>query len=365
MAVVHEFGVSMQEAILGFSLFIFGIFFAPLVTPHISERVGRNPVYFVGTFTMSLFLIGASQAKSNTALAATRFFAGLCGGPSVVNIEGTFADVWPALDTTTYYAALTMASYLGASLGPIIMGPVVSAEGMDWRWTQYVSLMFAAAALLFGALAPETYPRQIIRNRARKAKQPHNLPPAASGATFAASANLTVLQPLIMMVTEPVVIGTAWVLSLNFGVLFAWFIAVPIVLNKTYDFDLTRAGLAFFSAFVAIFVAAITSAAIDQVARRVAQRRSAGNMVIMGIEYRLVPAMLGSMWLLASLFWIGFTAKPTVSFDVPIAGTSFYVWGSFMNLVCSLSFSPSFSPSPSPSLHRPRSNTAANPPALP
>lgn len=107
----------MEKAIAGFSIYIFGIFFAPLKSPHISERMGRTPQYFIAMFGHAMFTLGAAYSKTYTQLMVCRFFAGFTGGPAVVLIEGTFADVWPALYTGTYYSFLTCASYFGAGIG--------------------------------------------------------------------------------------------------------------------------------------------------------------------------------------------------------------------------------------------------------
>ncbi len=115
--IMAEFSTSMPVAILGFSLFIFGIFFAPIHTPHWSERFGRRPVYAVSLFLCMLFVLGASRSKTYAALAACRFFAGFFGGPCLVLIEGTFADVWSANTTNTYYSFLAAAANVGAGLG--------------------------------------------------------------------------------------------------------------------------------------------------------------------------------------------------------------------------------------------------------
>ena len=44
--------------IAGFSVYIFGIFFAPIVTPHIVERTGRSIVYLVCLPLCGIFLLG-------------------------------------------------------------------------------------------------------------------------------------------------------------------------------------------------------------------------------------------------------------------------------------------------------------------
>lgn len=107
----------MTKAISGMSLYIFGIFFAPIYTPHLSEKLGRFPVYLINIFIWMLFILGASYSQTYAQLAVCRFFAGFFGGASLVLIEGTFADVWGQCVTARYYSILTMASYIGAALG--------------------------------------------------------------------------------------------------------------------------------------------------------------------------------------------------------------------------------------------------------
>ena len=334
-----HYGVGPYVSILPFSVFLFGIGAAPIVTPHLSERFGRRPIYLVGVFISSLFTIGASQAKSFAALSVCRYFAGLFGGPSLVLIEGTFADMWSANLTGTYYSFLTLASYYGAGFGPIILGYIVPQK--SFRWTDYVSLMFTALAFVFSAYFPETYPREILRRRAHRAGVAHNLPPAQSGTTLPAMAKHTILNPVLQLFTEPPVLMITFALLLNFANLFSWFVVVPPVLTMTYNFSLGQDGLAFFSAIAGTSIAIVFTIFIDFIAHPTFQRRAGGQNGMMGkfinmnadIEYRLLPAMLGVLLIPASLFWIGFTAKPNFHFLVPIFGTMVYVWGSAMVLI--------------------------------
>lgn len=336
-----NYKVGSTISILPFSLNFFGIAAAPIITPHLSELFGRRPIYLIGVFTSSLFTIGASQAKSFATLSVCRYFAGLFGGPSLVLIEGTFADMWSANLTGTYYSFLTLASYYGAGFGPVILGYIVPQK--SFRWTHYVSLMFTALAFAFSAYFPETYPREILRRRARKAGVAHNLPPAQSGTTLPAMAKHTILNPVLQLFTEPPVLMITFALLLNFANLFSWFVVVPPVLAMTYNFSLGQVGLAFFSAIVGVSLAILFTIFIDLIAHPTFQRRATGGQGhgMMGqfitmsadIEYRLLPAMFGVFLIPASLFWIGWTAKPTVHFLVPIFGTMVYVWGSAMVLI--------------------------------
>lgn len=112
-----RFDISMTKAIAGFSLYLFGIFFCPIYVPHLSERYGRVPVYMVSLPTWMLFVLGTGLAQNFATVAVCRFLAGATGGPALVLIEGTFADLWSVGVTGRYYAVLTLASYLGAACG--------------------------------------------------------------------------------------------------------------------------------------------------------------------------------------------------------------------------------------------------------
>ena len=111
--------MTMQVAILGLSLNLLGIAFAPIITPHLSERFGRQAIYLTSLPTFSLFVLGASFSRSFAALAVCRFLAGLFGGPCLVLIEGTFADVWSANTTIVYYSFLALASFVGTACGKL------------------------------------------------------------------------------------------------------------------------------------------------------------------------------------------------------------------------------------------------------
>lgn len=82
--------------------------------------------------------------------------------------------------------------------------------------------MIALAAYILGIGFPETYPREILRTRARRGGFKINLAKAESGVTLSEMARTTLFTPLAMAVTEPVVILVTFYLSLNFAVLFQW-----------------------------------------------------------------------------------------------------------------------------------------------
>ncbi|KAL8658573.1 MAG: hypothetical protein Q9226_000907 [Calogaya cf. arnoldii] len=332
--VMKQFDLTMTMAVLGLSLPLFGIACAPITTPHLSERFGRSPVYLVSLPIFALFILGAAYSSTFGALAACRFFAGLFGGPCLVLIEGTFADVWPAHSTVTYYSFLSLASYIGTGCAPLVLGAVVTAK--NWQWTQFVTLMIAFGVYLLGIGMPETYPREILRSRARRLGHRIELAKAESGVTVLEMAQTTFFTPLIMAVSEPIVIMVTLYLAFNFAVLFQWFIAVPAVLALTYEFTLHQVGLAFIAAIVGSLVSTMTSSLTEKITNRPTSWTETAKMS--RLEYRLIPAIFGSVGLCGSLFWIGFTASPSIHYSVPIIGTGVYVWSSMSVLTALVSY---------------------------
>ncbi|KAI9891785.1 MAG: hypothetical protein M1814_002350 [Vezdaea aestivalis] len=334
LEVMKQFEVSMTASILGLSLYLFGIVFAPIITPHLSERYGRTVVYLVTYPIFMLFILGAGFSKTFGSLMVCRFFAGMFAGPSLVLIEGTFADVWHPDVTLSYYAALALAAFTGTGCGPLIGGFVIPHT--SWRWTQWLTLMLALATFLFGVGMPETYGREIMRRRAKKQGVSLTLRKADSGDSFGEMASATLIEPIKMLVTEPLVMGISLYAAFLFGTVFQFFISIPVVLNMVYKFSPAQVGLAFISAIGASILAALASISIDQlvVPRMLAKRQNPTKQ----IEYRLIPGMVGSICLTASFFWVGWTAAPTFASPVPITGTALYVFGNMSILISAISY---------------------------
>ncbi|MCJ1421858.1 hypothetical protein MMC32_008225 [Xylographa parallela] len=344
--VISSFDVSYTTAILGLSLYLFGIAGAPVITPHLSEAFGRSTVYLICLPIFSLFILGTGLSQTFASLAVCRFFAGLTGGPCLVLIEGTFADVWSADATNTYYAVLSMASFVGTGAGTISLpfvvlppqkltlmsfctGPLVGGfifASTGWRWTQWVTLMLTLAVFLFGIGMPETYPRQVLKRKHKKLGiSPPNLAPAGSGITLHGMLQVTFLTPLTMLLTEPVVVLCTLYLGFNFAVIFSFFISIPVVLHGVYGFSIQQVGLAFIAAITGSILAASTSILIDRFTVRAWRKSGPGG--IPALESRLYPAMAGGIAITISLLWIGWTASPTIRWPSPVLGTLLYVWG--------------------------------------
>lgn len=177
---------------------------------------------------------------------------------------------------------------------------------------------------------PDTYPREIQRRRAKRTGTPLKLLPAESGVTLADMFTATFLTPIKMLVTEPIVIGLSLYVGFIFGVTFQFFISIPAVLELTYGFTVKQVGIAFSAAILGSLLSTVMSVAIDFSVPHWSSKNHDGTVPE---EYRMLPAMIGGPMVITSLFWIAWTAKPSVSYLSPIFGTVLYIWGAMSIIV--------------------------------
>ena len=147
---------------------------------------------------------------------------------------------------------------------------------------------------------------------------------AQSGVTLQDMSIVTFFVPLKMLVTEPIVIALSLEVGFVFGVTFQWFIAIPAVLEMTYNFTVQQVGIAFTAAILGASLSTAMSTIIELSVPHWCTRNHDGTVPE---EYRMLPAMIGGPLLMASLFWIAWTASPTIHYLSPIFGTAVYVWG--------------------------------------
>lgn len=296
-----------------FSLYVFGIAFAPIWVPHAAERLGRSKIYLTCLPICALFHLGCGFSQTFASLAVCRFFAGFSGGPALVLLEGTFADVWDAETTNTYYTFQLLAQFFGTAAGPLIGGFMVQSTG-NWRWTEWFSAILCGASVLLGLGMSETYQREIPRRRAKLTGQPLKQDPALSGVTIGEMVKITVVDPMLQMVTDPVTILSTIFLVFNFAVVLQFFFTVPVALGGAPPagpgYSISQVGLAFTTAIAGSTLGGFIIIFVEHVfALRLMRQKSDW----VSIEYRLLPAMLGVLLVTGSLFWIGESLLPSPS----------------------------------------------------
>lgn len=153
---------------------------------------------------------------------------------------------------------------------------------------------------------------------------PLKLMDAQSGVTLQDMSIVTFVVPLKMLVSEPIVICLSLEVGFIFAVTFQWFIAIPAVLETTYNFTVQQVGIAFSAAILGASLSTAMSTIIDISVPHWCTKNRDGTIPE---EYRMLPAMIGGPLVMTSLFWIAWTASPSIHYLSPIFGTAVYIWG--------------------------------------
>ena len=334
-SVQERFNVSSTVALLGLSLYILGLGFGPVLAAPLSETLGRRAVYQISLPVSSLFTLGAGFSQSFASLIICRFFAGFFGSPTLAVGAGTNADLWPPIHRATATVTFLFAPFAGPVLGPIIGGYAAQAKG--WRWTQW-PLLFASLAMIFYMIPlKETYKRIILQKRAKAL----GLPTPPKGPTGLAAMKvlltITLIRPIHMIFTEPIVGFTSLYIGFNFSVLFGFFDAFPIVFEGVYGFDIGQAGLPWISVLIGSIFSVVTVIYVDRITftKEYHKSHKEGKGGLVAPEHRLYAAMMGSFGLPIGLFWFGWTSRRDVHWISPVLAAVPFAWGNLCVFVSS------------------------------
>jgi MFS family permease len=175
----------------------------------------------------------------------------------------------------------------------------------SWRWTQWTLIFFAIFSFILTLLTHETYKKTLLLRRLKA----RGLPPPPSPfpstlAKFKFFITVTLLRPVHMLVAEPIVGFFSLYVAFNFAVLFAFFAAFPLVFESVYGFDTEQTGLVFIAIGVGCILAVPSVILCDIFIYQPQYRASiaAGKGGVVAPEYRLFPAMMGSVGLPLGLF---------------------------------------------------------------
>ncbi|KAI9692726.1 MAG: hypothetical protein M1820_009431 [Bogoriella megaspora] len=333
--VAERFGVSGTAAILGLSLFTFGLGFGPVLGAPLSETFGRHIVYQSSLLVFMLFTLGAGFAQSYGTLVACRFLAGMVGGPVLAVGGGSIADLFPIHIRGTAAAFFLYAPFLGPALGPIIGGFVAQYE--NWRWTQWVILFAGVPIFLATFTISETYQKIIVKRLAKKQGKPDPILEPKGGAWLKIMVTVTLLRPLHMLFTEPIVAALSIYTAFAFAVLFSFFAAFPVVFGGIYSFDRSQTGLTFIAIGLGVTLGLLTNIAIDRkVYLKIYRRTRAEGGSMVPPEHRLYAAMMGSFGISIGLFWFAWTARHSVHWISPVIAAIPFAWGNLCVFVSTL-----------------------------
>lgn len=142
----------------------------------------------------------------------------------------------------------------------------------------------------------ETYKKIILSRRAKKLGIAGPSKAHVSRMAFAKTLlTITLIRPLNMLFTEPVVLFISLYNGFLFAVLYSFFAAYPYVFGEVYHFTTSQSGLTFVGIAIGVILGCISAIVFDQTVYIGKYRRAlkAGQHAVVP-EVRLWPAMIGS-----------------------------------------------------------------------
>lgn len=218
---------------------------------------------------------------------------------------------------------ITRESNILSSDSPILGSFAVTR--LDWRWTQWILLFLSVLCILLIAFTKETFPEAIRRRRSAKKHNHSDKTKQTPTEQFRKSVLVGLSRPVHMLFTEPIVGLTCLYISVNFGILFSFFAAVPYTFGSVFQFDIEQSGLVFASIIVGCVLGLLTVFVCEVLIYRPQAARFPSQDL--PPEYRLYPAMLGSLGLPVGLFWYAWTARPENSWVSAVVAITPYAWG--------------------------------------
>lgn len=289
----QTFGVSRTAAILPLSLFVLGLALGPVIAAPISETWGRSVVYKASSIGFLFFILGSGFCTSFGGLLVCRLLAGTVGGPCLAVGAGTNADLYPPHTRAIASTMFVMMPFLGPSLGPVVGG--FAAEFKGWRWTQWCTIFIGLAAAIFCMPMSETYKKVILKRRAKKLGIEGPPGPPVTGLGYVKLlVTITLIRPLNMLFTEPIVYLLSLYNAFTFSIMFGFFAAYPYVFDSVYGFSTYQYGLTFIGIGIGVLLAVATAITVDRKFYFPRYKAALKNgQTMLPPEYRLLTAQIG------------------------------------------------------------------------
>lgn len=340
-AFAEYWGVSLEVATLGTSLYVMGYAVGPLCWGPFSELKGRKLPIVIGMFGFMVFNFGTATAFNLQTFYICRFFTGVFGSCPLAVVAAVFSDIFDNKGRGPAIVVFSATVFLGPMLAPFI-GGFVQMSGVGWRWNVYIPALMGALALGLNVIfLKETYPPIVLVSKASELRRR-----TKNWGIHAKQEEIEVdlkelltknfTRPLRLLLTEPVVLALSVYMSFIYGLLYAFLTAYPLVFQGVHHFNAGIGGLPFFGMMVGIVIVASYIVFID--APRY-NKKLAANGGIPVPEWRLPTVVVGGALFAIGLFWFGWSGyKESIPWIVPTLSGLFTGFGLLSIFICCFNY---------------------------
>lgn len=318
-AASSEFHVSNEVGTLGLSLYVLGFATGPILWAPFSELRGRRLPILVAAFGFTIFQFAVATAKDLQTIVLCRFFGGLFGACPIAVVAAVFSDIFDNRMRGLAITLFTMTVFTGPLFASTVSGFIVQSH-LGWRWTEYLPGIMGASALVVDFFFMyETYPPVVLIEKAAELRRRTknwgiHAKQEEIEVDFGELLQRNFSRPLRILFTEPIVLLLSIYMAFLYGLLYLFLTAYPIVFQGIHGFKKGDSGLPYLGIVVGEFLGGTFIILTQPWYNR--KLHAKHNIPIP--EWRLPPAIVGSVAFAGGLFWFGWSGfNPDIHWIVP------------------------------------------------
>ncbi|KAF7422812.1 hypothetical protein PC9H_010971 [Pleurotus ostreatus] len=331
-SMLRDLNCTEFQAAVGLAVYPLGFGVVPLVTASWSEEFGRMPLYVGSAVGFCAMFLGTALAKNIQSVIVMRFLLGAFGSTGATMVGGTIADIWAPHERGLPMALFSAAAVGGTGVGPILAGWIEMNPHLDWRWIQWIQLMYSVAyTLILPFVLTETRSAILINRLASKARKEAKKNGDPDYNRIRAKVDrprlgqliwVSCTRPIYLLFTEPIVIAFSLWIGFSWGIIYGVIESMGTVFKTLHNFNQGQIGTAFVSMVIGTLFGFITVQYQEQLYKKYYPKRD--------MEARLYTACFAAILFPAGIFiyaWCSFTRVHWIGL---IIGIVIFGWASFL-----------------------------------
>ncbi|KAF5363708.1 hypothetical protein D9756_001127 [Leucocoprinus leucothites] len=327
-SMTRDLNATEFQATEGLSMYALGFGVVPLVTASFSEEFGRQPLYLWSGIGFLLMYIMVGLAQNIQTVVVGRFLQGAFGSTAATMVGGTIADIWSPAERGLPMSIFSIVALAGNGFGPLIAGWIELNPRLEWRWIQWIQLIYAGTyVILIPFILHETRSTIVIKKIAHRLRKKtgdkrYRARVEDEGVNLKKLIWISCTRPVYLMLTEPIVASFSLWFGFAWGVNYCMIESISMVFTTLHDFNSGQVGLAFLSMIVAPLLGFCTNFYQEYLYKKYFPTK--------GPEARLYLAMAAGVILPGAMFIYAWTSFPHIHWIAPIIGITTFIWGIFM-----------------------------------
>ncbi len=341
VTVGHRFGVSREVATLGLSLYVLGFATGPVIWAPLCELYGRKPIMVLSGIGMTLFQFAVATGKDIQTVLICRAFGGAISAAPLVCVPAIFGDIYRDETRGKAITVFIMTIFIFPIVAPVVGGFIVNSY-LGWRWTEYLTgIMGSFTTLMIIFFYPETHHPILLVSKAHKIKElTGNWMIHAAHDEFTLTikdiVEKNLSRPLVMLVTEPIILLISIYNAFVYGILYLMLSAYPVIFAEGYGMkggvsELPYLGMVVGMVFAGVFAFLMEGKYVK--ALRANNHKPVPKARLYTLFYGCFAFPIGLFW----LFWTGAYPKH-VHWMAPTASGVFTGFGLVTIFTSSINF---------------------------